>query len=213
MKSGEKINDCGIATENYRRMRLWTWQNPNFVITDPNMPVESKTYSKCLNVNRPSGKANKHLKEYEKLWSILGTDQFHWYFTDREEATSNISMTVYKGAFLWEIEVPENLVFKRICGMAWHLILDDSNPWPGTTFENLYIYLLNILSFKYSRNAFAEEFSRPWQDMKKRQQLWDCLFAECGVRQCYDVLVRHPVDASWVVKDPRNEGDKSQTRN
>lgn len=190
-------------------MRLWTWQNRKFDITDLNMPVESKTHSKYLNVNlRLPGVANQHLKKYEKLWSILKTDQFLWYYTDIEEATNSSSLVEYQGNVLWEIEVPENRIFKRICGVAWHWIISGSsgsNTSLPPIFDNLFKRLLQTSrSWNYMKTPVEPFFNEPWQNMKP-QQLWNCLFPDCGVNQCHQVLVRHPVDASWVLKDPRKD--------
>ena len=204
MKSDEKINDRDIVTEN--RMRLWTWQNPKFDITDPNTPVESKKYSKYLNCcSRLRGAANHHLKEYEKLWSVLGTDQFHWYYTDKREATNSYSRAEYKGKFLWELDVPEGQIFERICCMTWHWILRNRDACPPKIFENLFW----DLSWNYHDIPIEPIFNQPWRNMTP-QQLRDCLFYDCGVKQCYQVIVRHPVDASWVIKNPRKETNRWQ---
>lgn len=207
--SCETKKDADILP-NASKVRLWTWQNPNFVITDRNMRVESKTHSKCLNVNsRLPGAANQHLKGYEKLWSVLKTDQFLWYYTDREEATNSSSLVKYQGEVLWEIEIPENRVFKRICEMAWHRILYGSSAGRlslSPIFDNFFKRLLPSLSWNYIKTPVGPIFNKPWQDMKP-QQLWSCLFPDCSIQQCYQVLVRHPVDASCVLRDPRNDNN------
>jgi hypothetical protein len=95
--------------------------------------------------------------------------------------------------------------------MAWHWIVSDGTTKPANIFENLFRELLPFLSWNYNKIPFEPIFNQPWQDMKC-QQLWDCLFAECRVHQCYDVLVRHPVDTSWVVKDPRKDVNWWQKR-
>jgi hypothetical protein len=186
-------------------MRLWTWQNQTFNITNPTMPVESKKHSKYLNIcSRSPDMANKHLKEYEKLWSILKTDQFLWCYTDIGEATNSSSPVEYKGKLLWELDVPEDRILAKICGMAWHWIISSSNTRPGPIFENLFRGLLPSLSWNYHEIPFEPIFNKHWRDMKP-QQLWNCLFFDCGVQQCYQVLVRHPVDSSWVLKDPQKD--------
>lgn len=172
-------------------MRLWTWQNQKFDITDPNMRVDSKKYSKYQYPN-----------EYKKLWTVLGTDQFHWYYTDKEEATNSCSLVGYKGNALWELAVPEERFLASVCGMAWHWILKNSDAQPPRRFE----YLLDAfwLPTIYDRKTFLNDFNKPWQDMKS-QQLWDCLITtNCKSLQCQcdQVLIHHPVDASWVIENP-----------
>jgi hypothetical protein len=169
-------------------MQLWTWQKPEFDITDPNTPVESKKYSEYLNCDSR--------KKYEKLWSILGTDQFHWYYADKKEATDSCSLLEYKGKVLWELDVPEDQIFKRMCCMTWHWILNNSNASPPKIFE----HFLNMYWWP-NRTTFEKDCNKHWRDMSSKQ-LWDCLFYDCGDKQCYQVLVRHPVDVSWVIKNP-----------
>jgi hypothetical protein len=166
-------------------MKLWTWQNPKFDITDPSTPVESRKYSEYLD----------HLTKYEKLWSILGTDQFHWYYTDEEEATNNCSLLEYKGKILWEVDVPEDKIFKKMCCMTWHWILNNMEASPPKIFE----HSLNIFWWT-NRNAFYKDCNKYWRDMDS-PQLWNCLFYDCGFKQCYQVLVRHPLAKSWVTKN------------
>ena len=186
-------------------MKLWTWQNPKFDITSPNTPVESKKYSEYLNCDsRGSIEANNHLNKYEILWSILRTDQFHWYYTDKKEATNNCSYAEYGGNVLWELDIPEDKVLKKICYMTWYWILDNRDAPPPKTFECFFkvFWQMNI----YDRTTFSDNFNKYWRDMKS-QQLWkgDCLFCDCGVQQCYQVLVRHPIDGSWVIKNPQKD--------
>lgn len=183
-------------------MRLWTWQNRKFDITDPNTRVETKSYSKDLDASYNPDYCNRHLKAYEILWGILKDDQFHWCYTNWEDAINSSSLASYKGKILWELDMPEDMIFKKICGMDWHWIVSDGITLPSNIFENLFRKLLPFLFWNYNKIPFEPFFNQPWRDMKRRQ-LWDCLFAECGVHQCYDVLVHHPVNASWVVKNPR----------
>jgi len=173
-------------------MRLWTWQNPKLDITDPNMRVESKTYSTYL-CSRLNSAANQHLKKYEKLWTILETDQFHWCYTDMKEAKGNEKH--YEGKMLWELDVPEDKVI-RICGMAWHWILNSRNTIPPKMIEQF----LDTF-FWPDRPSFVEDSNQYWRNMNSRQ-LWNSLFHKCEAKGCYDVLVRHPVAVSWVIRNP-----------
>ena len=187
-------------------MRLWTWQNPKLDITDPIMYVESRKYSDHLKSSR-NIYAIKHLEKYKKLWSILRTDQFHWYCTNFEEATKKSSLKKYKSKILWELDVPEDEIFKKICSMAWHWLLKQIDAVPPKLFE----YLLDDIFWLptiYDYTTFSNDFNRYWRDISEKQ-LWDILFYECEAKGCYDVLVCHPVDESWVIKNPRNDISKN----
>jgi hypothetical protein len=176
-------------------MRLWTWQNPKLDITDPNMHVDSKKYSDFLCPQLNSG-ANQHLQKYEELWAILKTDQFHWYYTDIEQAKGNEEHC--KGKVLWELDVPGNKA-KKICSMAWHWILNSTNTNPPKIIGQL------LFTFLWpDRATLLEDSNQYWRSMSAKE-LWDSLLCKCQAKGCCDALVRHPVAVSWVIKNPRKD--------
>jgi hypothetical protein len=177
-------------------MKLWTWQNPGFNITNPNTLVNSKRYSEYFNSEYNTIANNNYLKAYEVLWSILKTNQFHWYYTDKKEATSNCSIMEYNGKLLWEIDIPNNKIFKKMCCMAWHWILNNTNASPPKIFENF----INLYWWP-NRTTFNKDCNKYWRDIGSKK-LWDCLFHDCGIKQCYQVLVQHPINEIWVIKNP-----------
>jgi hypothetical protein len=185
---------------NALKVRLWTWQNRKFDITDPKTRVETKSNSKYLDASCNPGYNVRHLKAYERLWGLLEDDQFHWYHIDWEDAINGSNDEEKKGNVLWELDIPKNRVFRKICNMAWHYIVSDGNTCPA-------IILWNHLSVQVAQ-SFTKDLNQYWKNMKP-QQLWDRLFVEFWGQPCYQVLVRHPVDTSWLTKDkdPRKDID------
>ena len=87
-------------------MLLWTWQRKGFSITDGDVQVDSRTYSDYLSGDYSSADFKQ---AYEDLWRILGTDQFHWYYTREKDARK--PSDINQGKMLWTVKAPEEDIF------------------------------------------------------------------------------------------------------
>ena len=181
-------------------MRLWTWQRQGFSLTDEGSKVDSLKYSVYLN-----GSAEEYAdifkKTYKKLWGKLGTDQFHWYCADEDEAKDFADSE--NNVVLWEVEIPDEAIFRRVCSIAWnHLLGRQLVP------KRLKDYWQSEAPASQLSEIIAErtsEFAEFWKG-KSEDQLWGMLFLNTCVEGCTQVLVQHPLDESWVVKNPEEEG-------
>lgn len=57
------------------------------------------------------------------------------------------------------------------------------------------------------KRKYEEEFLAFWK-MKSEDELWGLLFLERIVEGCTSVLLRHPLDGSWITKNPNKEKEK-----
>ena len=183
-------------------MRLWTWQKKGFDLTDNNPRVESLKNSFFLKVVDDP----EHFKQvYTKLHETLGTSQFNWYFTEESEAKNQASHLQWfnRDCMLWEVKVPVGeVVFKTVCSITWGRLLNISAiPFRQLTcdWERLSKYDESLIE-KWKQN-----FHDFWKD-KSEEELWDTLFLEKCVDGCTDILLCHPLDDSWVVRNPIKEG-------
>ena len=189
-------------------MRLWTWQNKGFSIADPEHQVDSSTYSRYLNY--PCASERQRFREvYEKFWKLLGTKQFHWYYIHEEDAKNEATILEYtSGEVLWEVDVPEEDVFAFVCSVAWSRLLGrDVIP------ERLRNRWKREQPWRYEE--LKGEFEDYWRK-QRTEDIWDRLLLDkraffsqtanlvfCEVMNvCCQVLLHHPIDESWIRKDP-----------
>ena len=137
-------------------IRLWTWQKKTeFDLANGEQKVESLD-------NSVFADSPNIMRAYNKLFKKLGTDQFHWYFTQEYEAKNNPShIQWYKqGCMLWEVKVPIERIFKKVCGIAWTYLLNRPAP-PG----QLYHDWKKLSDFElvrrqlFTKRLFVPEFS------------------------------------------------------
>lgn len=180
-------------------MRLWTWQNPKLSLFDPNVKVNSLKYSSYLNDPCITESERQRFKEvYRKVWKLLGTDQILWCFTTEEDAKGQASILAFqkRGKVLWELDVPKDLIKAHYCSVAWHWILYGT---PCTLPEKF-----RRLPYP-EKKQFNQSFNDYWKG-KTEEQVWDVLFLDRVTEGCSDVLIRHPIEESWVIKDPNKIG-------
>jgi len=181
-------------------MHLWTWQKKGFDLTDKNRRVESLKNSFFLK----SAEDPEHFKQvYTKLYETLETSQFHWYFTEESEAKSQTSHLQWfdRDCMVWEVKVPVGeVVFKTVCSIAWNRLLNKSVIPIRLTCD----WKRLSKSYKSLVEKWEQNFHDFWKG-KSEEELWDALFLEKCVDGCTDILLRHPLDDSWVVKNPIKE--------
>jgi hypothetical protein len=184
-------------------MRLWTWQSKDFSIIDPAQKVDSLKYSRYLAERIPESIRSQFSSVYQKLWDILGTEQFHWSYTEEKDAKSKESNLEYnKGELLWEVDAPINNIFKIVCSVAWNYLLGNRN------------LIRQIYGFRSTLDEeFKEKFNLFW-GQKNEDQLWGLLLLDLNglhdpspifweiIKPCTQVLLRHPVKEEWVTKNP-----------
>lgn len=199
----QSLKWCEDAEKKKRAsMRLWTWQNKDFDIRNRNTPVKSREYSAYQ--DKPQRR-----KAFEDLWNKLRNCQFHWYYIDEIEATNDTSFEEYEkhGKVLWELEVSIDSIYKKVCGTAWCLLLGEGikrtnyfrDCWRRVALREAG----GTLEQKIER--YEQQFNTYWED-KSPEDLWDCLFLDKLVPACNQILLQHPVDDDWVIKNPLEKG-------
>jgi len=186
-------------------MRLWTWQNPKFSLTDKQQEVKSIEYSIYLNHECiPEKERNRHKAAYQKVWERLGTNQILWCFTQYEVAIDNVSVEEFEkmGCLLWEIDAPEDKIIKY-CNTAWECLRAGKaiiHKRFNDSCKNLEIFDPN------KRNKIVKDF-KYWKD-KNEQQLLNAMFLEKFINGCSDAIVFHPVEqySISIKKNPKIEG-------
>jgi len=93
-------------------MRLWTYQWPDFRLTDCNLKVD-------FNKSRYAKTFPKYKDACKRLSDLLGTDQIIWCYTRQNEY-------IYlpgEAPMEWELEIPEDQILAYICSYTWNKIL------------------------------------------------------------------------------------------
>jgi len=190
-------------------MRLWTWQSKDFSIIDSKLKVDSLEYSRYLAERIPEPERSRFLSLYQRLWAILRTDQYHWYYTEEKDAKSEESKLEYtKGEILWEVKVPIDDIFKIVCSVAWNR-LRKKEPYLTQAIREY----LRKTELTYNYDKLCNKFEEFWKQ-KTEDQLWGLLLLDLNeshdmspifleiIKPCTQVLLRHPVKEEWVTKNP-----------
>ena len=173
----------------YRLMLLWTWQRKEFSITDGNTQVDSRRYSDHLRCDCSSAGFKN---AYKDLWRTLGTDQFHWYYTQEKDAKS--PKDINQGKVLWTVEAPEEDIFRRVCPYAWTTLAGEPIDMPPDWFQQ--VHKAGGQPYRYAR-----DFMTGWLEMS-REDLLDSLIVRCAHVGCTQILLQHPIPKEWVAKEP-----------
>lgn len=182
-------------------IRLWTWQNPDFKPTDVNVPYDPRKHSRYYNdPTLPKAK-----EAYEEIWKRLGSCQVIWFYTRKENAVS-FANREYAGNVLWRLDVPEEYIRKKgkkICSVAWHWLLSEGNCFPPEVFDKYYSQVKKLSGeyhLHYSRNQFVKDVNSYWRETPWCQ-LWDVLFTDCVAEECWQIILQHPVDGTWIKEE------------
>jgi hypothetical protein len=188
-------------------MQLWTWQKKCFSLSKGK--IDSQKHSPYLNdPNIPKSERQRFQKVYAKLWEQLGTNQFLWCYTQEEAAKSEQSKLEYKGEVLWEIDMPENQIFRIVCGVAWNWILTGKKC--NASKKLRHVWWREAHSDHYVMQKLEQDFHDYWA-AKSGQKLWDTLFLNKAIlsdktkllyksiEECITVLVQYPIKKSWII--------------
>lgn len=178
-------------------MRLWTWQKQGFDIADKDTKVKSRENSFYLNYPDPA-KCKRFIKAYSKLWEKLGTYKFHWYYTEENEAKNKASYEEYfcNDRVLWKVEVPDGMVFKKICGAAWSYSIGEKQL-PGGLYDYWKYKAISMSASPVLVGKWQQACCDFWES-KSEDELWDLLILDEYVEPCTQVLVLHPLEKSWI---------------
>jgi len=108
---------------------------------------------------------------------------------------------------LWEIDIPVANVFKRICDIAWSRLLD-RNTYPS----KLYDYWRLKANYDHSLIEKCKQGFEDFWESKSEDELWVLLFLEGTVEGCTQVLLRHPLENAWIVRNPIKECEWWETK-
>lgn len=172
-------------------MKLFTWQNPEFDITDSSIKVESREYSQY-----------DYLDAYQKLWDKYGTDQILWCYSSFSDATS-CGALAYKGMALWELEVPEHSFLDVTCPYAWNWVISDSDCTPPKHFEKYYSVIKSLLTksgLSHHHDDFSRDYNQYWKTLMQ-EDLFGVLSVDLNKckRECPIIILAHPVKKDCVL--------------
>jgi hypothetical protein len=168
-------------------VKLWTWQKKGFSLIDSVKPIDSQTHSDYY---------SEHKEEFEELWNRLGTTQFIWCYTEKEDVFSQASKLEYKDHTLWELDVPVESIFKNTCSIAWSWILKGCRCQPPSKLRDTW-------RRKYPNNSrqMEEDWHCFWKK-KTIEELWDALFlSNIIITPCSTLLVRYPLEQQWIKRE------------
>jgi len=186
-------------------MRLWTWQKQGFSPDDKNIKVESLENSMYLNNDALDVGLFKRV--YNKLWEKLETCQFHWYYTEESEAKDAHHEYPANDRMLWEVNVPDDKIFGRVCEIAWNCLLKRQ---PGTSQLSDYWKAKALREMPGKSRQLIKEWeqnlSKFWK-RKSEDELWDLLLLDKYVEGCTQILLCHPLKGCWIERNPIVEGE------
>ena len=181
-------------------MLLWTWQRKGFSITDGGVQVDSRRYSDYLSGDYSSAGFKQ---AYEDLWRILGTDQFHWYYTLEKDARK--PSDINQGKMLWTVKAPEEGILCRVCDCAWTTLAGEPlrmpPDWLGRAYGLLKEFNDKAGAKPYLKDKYARDFMAGWSEMN-REDLLGRLLVRCAHVDCIQVLLRHPIPKEWIAREP-----------
>lgn len=178
-------------------IRLWTWQNPDFIPTDVNVLYDPRTHSRYY--NDPAFPKAK--EAYEEIWKRLGSCQVIWFYTRKEDAVSGANGE-YAGEVLWRLDVTKEHIRKKgkkFCSVAWNWLFSESNCHPPEVFNKCrrqVQFLHDKYLSHYSHTQFTKDFNSYWRGTPWCQ-LWDVLFTDCVAEGCLQIVLQHPIDGTW----------------
>lgn len=150
-------------------MRLWTWQGRGHLLTDGIVDHSKGRY----------WDTEKGIQEaYAKLSQRIGTDQWVWCFTRREDYINAGGQSEVE----WELEVPCDRVLAFVDDLVWNKILGIRCALPD-----------------HVRRTLAQSKDEFWDSIPRS---WDKLLV-CGPGQSHGsvtALIPHPVERSWVIR-------------
>jgi hypothetical protein len=153
-------------------MRLWSYHSPDFSLVDGKIDPEKSDH------------ARRYRKAYEELWRRLGTSQFIWCVTSKEGWPRK------EGFCEWELEVPKTAFFQIVDSMVWAGIRGE-NPDPPIPLRQS----LKVVSLQRPAGWYEQQVS---QMLHPPGDPWESLFLASADDPRADVLLRHPVERSWV---------------
>jgi hypothetical protein len=158
-------------------MKLWTYHSPVFSLVDGvYAPERSKYYS-------------RYHDAYHKLWDCVGTRQLVWC------CTADGDWSQKDGYCEWELDVPETSFEKIVDYMVWNGILGNNSGPSKRLRDRLYADAMRK----------APDTSDEWVETEVQRMLhpagdpWALLFLKDANDLRADILLKHPIQRSWVV--------------
>jgi hypothetical protein len=131
--------------------------------------------------SRQSGYETSITQHYQRLFELLGTDQFIWCQTDRPTKW-DVDLSV-KFARWWELEVPQDGIPKYVDIVSWERITGRQ-------------VMPNALWFKL-RDQADREFSDDEGRKRRHKELIEGFWESRNTDDCWQTLVRDDADSEW----------------
>lgn len=175
-------------------MKLWTWHESDFSLLDGQVDYERSEYAQEDQGLRTA---------YRELASHLGTSQFIWCYTIRDERVVLDHHTKVE----WTLEVPSDEVLCFVEGIVWNRILEIKCGLPN---EIRRPWTEDARRLHPDDRDALDEFVRVqtesfWAQPPPSGGWWDWVFTEEQARECVWALVPHPYRPEWVVVNPMLE--------
>ena len=168
-------------------MRLWTWHEHNWSLLSGVVdPRRSDYYNSHPGIPPAYGELGRRLR----------TNQFIWCFVRRENRT-----TVDDGRQEWELEVPDSEILCFVDDLIWNRLIGIRCGLPQSL--RLEIKKRAIEKHPYEpkkSHAYQDELTEAyWNEPAPQGGWWAELLSDVPRTDEATALIRHPVDAGWVV--------------
>lgn len=169
-------------------LRLSTWQGSGFSLLSGAVEIARSEWL-------TSPPTPLFVDACHELWKRIGTRQFIWCSTAREDAQ------LWKGRTEWTLDVPRSKVLRIVDNLVWNAIIGIRCHLPETSRRRIqHAAIMRYHNNNEAYEAFLAEMETKHFPSGKVSELWDQLFLDhvSDVRSC-SALVRYPVDRSYVV--------------
>jgi hypothetical protein len=171
-------------------MLLHTYQSPDFDIS-----TDIVDYSKS-----PHYKEDFLKKEYDWLFSVLGTNKVIWCYPQGLD-NGNVHGVETKE---WFLDIPDNKIIRQINRRVWDLILLDAQIIPDDVYEAWTTEWETLNKNKEptadEEEAFFAKRELQWQTFvgPKEKQWRDNIFTK-GSPGYQEFLIPSPIEKEWIV--------------
>ena len=172
-------------------MKLWTFHRDGFSpAVGPVDPLRSKY-------------AQQYSAQYQRLWSILSTDQIVWCMSDPDQ------WPIEAGYIKWQFDVPQDAFLAIVDEMVWNGLLEIECEAPDPIRNRLYEEAFSSLDNMDEIDEYVQAQTRQLQHPKGDP--WKQLFLADPYDPRANVLLKCPINAAWQVGEnlrpvrPRHE--------
>jgi len=183
-------------------MHLWTFQGKGWDITDSKK--KNDPYKGIFYQNVPD-----YILSLEKLCDKIQVEKFQlvWCITNCKE----VQPEDWPQHKLWELDVPDSEILKTnhhkrdwiLKVSFWNIIIRGSSKYLEDKWKN---EALEEMGSPSRYQEIYESKQNKFYENHPTNKLWEALFLDRITKEDSNVILRFPVDQSWVVSDKDSFG-------